>query len=260
VWFVNAGSYEIDIVDKHNVTGLKVQELSYNTVHQFDFNRFFNYPRLVMANFGMSNRTYGGKLDNVLNSDTNELKVRYGACSGGFAKLKNSTNIQYIYMEFCPNFTGNIEDLAGCLNLETLHLFQCNNVIGDVSDLIRLTSLTEMALGAGVGGSVESFVNGQIANGRTTETNGIACNNLIAYRTFGGRTYAGVAVNMEQWLCWESAEKVVVYARHLGESKPSNKEAANHVYIINPENFTSEISTWKAAGKTVINAATGEQL
>lgn len=258
IYFANE-NYGINIIDKHNVVGIKVQELSNNTVFQFDCNRFFTYPHLNLAEFGISLNKLGGSIDRLLNTDITKVKVRFGGqlTTGGFDNLSGSTSLTNLFLEYCNGLTGNIDALKDCVNLTELHMFRVDNVVGDIKNLAKLTSLTEASLGTGVGGAIEDFVAGQIANGRTTETDGILSLGLVAYRTINNITHPQGVETTKQWLCWDSANKFCVYLGKTNEAAPANKEACNNIYVNDATQYTSEIVTWKAAGKTIYDCKTG---
>lgn len=256
IYFANE-TYDINIIDKHNVVGIKVQELSYDTVYQFDFTRFRTYPHLNFAQFGTTGRILGGDIDYFLNTDITNIKMRYGvAATGSFENLKGSTALTNLYFEYCNRLTGSIDALKDCVNLTQIHLKSCANIVGNIATLAKLINLTEASFGnSKVGGAVEDFVSGQIANGRTTETTGILSGNLIQSRTIAGFTSNAESEN--QWLCWDSADKFCVYSSSSLEANPVNKDACTRILVNDAAQFTTEIPVWKAAGKTVIDCKTG---
>ena len=113
-----------------------------------------------------------------------------------------------------PKIGGDIAALANETQLTSLNLSGNKRVFGSIESLVKLTNLTTLILADAYAnaftGSIENFVAGQIANGRTqvTTQNKIFCPWILTYATFGGNYYTSQG---GMWLTWESASKIVIY-------------------------------------------------
>jgi hypothetical protein len=158
---------------------------------------------------------------------------------GDIAYFGQLPNIEKIQLDG-PYIYGNIKSLKNSTQLTSVIITYSEIINGDIADLGNLTSLISFTFfGTSVGGSLESFVAGQISHGRTATASPILARRLLQYITFGGNKY------IEDWsfITWESASKIVVYC--------GSQEFADCNKIYAKGATAEEIAAWEQAGKTV---------
>jgi hypothetical protein len=116
-----------------------------------------------------------------------------------------------------------------------------SKVSGVLSDLSKMVSLITIGLSENISGTTESFVSGQITNGRSTVTysNAIRIDSLLRCCTFGGNNYNQAYA----FVTWESASKIAIYS---GASTISD---CTTVYT---KGYTAEEAASAFAGKTIV--------
>lgn len=133
----------------------------------------------------------------VIVHNKNNLHACNGFFNVSFGKflLLAGSSIKSIKIsgEFAPyNLHGDIKELANCTALEkflTISSIYSPYIKGDISSFAKLSNLKELSFRYSmVSGTIESFVEGQITNGRTT------CNGIIWTSTLNDLiTFDGIA-------------------------------------------------------------------
>lgn len=184
--------------------------------------------------------------------------------TGGFLNKSNvqinTADLKFLplvccYLGYANNTFGDVKDIP-MDNLQELNLVWQNNIVGNLSDI---TSINLEYLGlynSGVRGSIEDFVSAQCDAGRTS----VLSNEPISVRailedgrTFGGRIYN--LGNVFAFMYWEGKNKIAIY-----QNGKYSDNSYTHVYVKGFSASDSEVVAWKAAGKTVVDATTGEEL
>ena len=134
------------------------------------------------------------------------LSIASTQITGNIASL-SGLNLDQLLIN-TQGISGNISALANMTNLTTLSFGQY--ITGDIASLGKCTKLTTAFLGnTTIGGTVESFVNGQCTaaqNPRTATQTPLYINSLLLKATFGGRNF----IDNVSYLSWESATKIAV--------------------------------------------------
>lgn len=131
---------------------------------------------------------------------------------GDISSFSNLVNIEYINADYSI-VTGDIAVFNNAVNITQL-LFLNSKVSGNIQSLDALTNANEINMYNNiVGGSLDSFVSGQVANGRTSvsATNAIYMPRVIQYASFGNAEPGDI----NEYHChviWVSASQIAVYA------------------------------------------------
>lgn len=149
---------------------------------------------LRMNNSNENNNKSGIKFDlSQLNNMDNLIDVSlvaYGDVSV-FNNIKNKSctmiALSTIFNDYNAIY-GDIAAFSDYINIKYLYFNTINGLYGDISSLSKLTKLIDITLGStSITGTIESFVQGQRSNGRTT------CNELLCkwFQTSEGITFNG---------------------------------------------------------------------
>ena len=213
-------------------------------------------------------RTYGTylwaenkdfKIEVKAKYDINTLFIGTGSANESILQVPEFSELKYLplqilYLGYSWNGSGNVKDIP-MDNLKELNLVACRNVVGSISD-INSTQLLDLSLYAsGVTGSVDDFVSAQCDAGRTSIAydSPIAVKAILNTRSFAGKIYNLGSIVEEMY--WDGKNKIAIY---YGGTYSDN--TFTHVYVKGFTAADSEVVAWKAAGKTVIDAATGNEL
>lgn len=158
----------------------------------------------------------------------------------------NFPNLKSIELtgDFVSGDTSSIKDMT---TLTRLKLQWAARLTGSVADFAKLVNLVQLTLpGTQITGSIEDFVAGQVANGRTSVEAGVFSTYGVLNRlTFGGTLYG---INESGFIAWDGASKIILYT---GNSV--SYEQATTIYAKGAS--ASEISAWEQASKTVIQVS-----
>lgn len=140
---------------------------------------------------------------------------------------------------------GNIGIFSNSTACEKLLIRYNDKLNGNISLLGKLTNLKELQIDGctAITGSVEDFVNFQIANGRTSLNveNAMNVHGILGNIPFGNQLRN---TGNNQWLTWESAQKIIIYG---------GTSTSDYTKVVAKGASQAEITAWEAAGKTVVH-------
>ena len=178
-------------------------------------------------------------------------------------ELEYCTKMKSILM-LCPGskITGNISYLSKLTELTGLSIIgNSRNITPITGDIASISNLTKLAYNAGGGtsdnqiilystnvtGSIEDFVAGQVAAGRTQSptgtVNGIRVRGWQKQFTFGGQVYDIGVPSSYNRLIWEGTSKIIL---RMGSSYTSMDSD-----VFAKGASANEISEWENQGLTV---------
>jgi len=274
IWFSN-GDYDISVIGKYTLTSLRfindtvsspnlnlevnIDDLKYAPITEFASagNHYVvgdiaAFAGKSMSIFSLEGTYVSGQLKSIdditmLNDARINLKSVH-ALEGSLADWPSQAS-GALYLTNPCKITGTFADIANKTDIAQINLSSIRTIAGSINDLAKLTKLWEIAIYGNLGdynGSIEAFVAGQIANGRTTailndaEHPTISLANVLKFATFGGNV---LNVDGRAILTWESANKIVIYGGTAAE--PTG-------YIYAKGATAEEIAAWEQAGKTVV--------
>ena len=159
------------------------------------------------------------------------------------------------YLGYSNNTLGDVKDIP-MDNLQELNLVAQSNITGNLSDITAINLKVLGLYNSGVRGSIEDFVSAQCDAGRTS----VPSNEPISVRAIleNGRTFGGNVYNLGNtfaFMYWEGKNKIAIY-----QNGKYSDNSYTSVYVKGFSASDSEVVAWKAAGKTVVDATTGEEL
>lgn len=184
-----------------------------------------------------------GDINDLKFSDSIELLTVNNDWVGELSSLSNKPNLTELSMERTSVY-GNINSLQNNTRLTRLVINRATNIYGNIDDLGKLTSLVTFFAAdvAGIGGTIDGFVAGQINSGKTTSTTALTqIFRGLSFATFNGHIYG--TENSYCYVSWESASKIAVYAGADGYTN------CPRVYC---KGYTQEEAESKWSGKTII--------
>ena len=212
-YFKNA-EYSIVIDPKYNLRWLKIANVA-NSIISVDIADLKYCTSLEELQLdGSDSRGDIAALSSITN--LNELSIGDTQITGDISSL-SGLNLEVLLIN-TQGISGNISALANMTNLTTLSLGQY--ITGDIASLGKCTKLETAYLGnTTIGGTVESFVNGQCTaaqNPRTATQTPLHIDALLLKATFGGNNYN----ESVSYLSWESATEIAVM---IGDSSNPTK-------------------------------------
>lgn len=171
--------------------------------------------------------------------DIKTINVSYSKSYGDISWIRENKTIEKLNTRN-SDVKLDLSYLKGCDNLNTIIDDNCT---GDISNLTS-PKLNVISLGGTYTGSIESFIETQVKNGRTTQESPIQIGyNILNNLTFGNKNYT---FTRNSFLSWENTSKIILYAgTDTGEytEKPT---------IYAKGATQQEISEWRDNGKTVV--------
>lgn len=241
-----------------SVISFNANEFGYNDMERvlltcsdcnFDIKNVERMPNLAYLT-GKNSPNVVGNLEALKNRTFTYLQLSGTKVSGTLAQLlaiPAYQNKSAIDVSVLTEVGGDISALADETQLVTFNAVNNRQIFGSIESLVKLTNLTTLSLAGAYAnaftGSIENFVAGQIANGRSqvTISNKIFCPWILTYATFGGNYYTTMGGH---WLTWDSASKITIYY-----STTSAFDNYSHVYAKGAT--AEEITAWENAGKIV---------
>lgn len=201
------------------------------------------YSIRILAGSNTAKNVVTGDINDLKFSDSIELLIVNNDWVGELSSLSNKQNLTQLNLEG-TSVSGNINNLQSDTSLTNITLNRANNIYGNIDDLGPLTSLVSFFAAdvAGISGTIEGFVAGQINSGKTTSTtNPTQMFRALSFATFNGQIYA--TENNYCYISWESASKIAVYAGAYGYT------SCPRVYC---KGYTQQEAEAKWSGKTII--------
>lgn len=201
VLYFKAADYTLEVENKYCLTILRGGGAA-NSIISINLDSLSGCTNLIEV--GVNNTSSFGNIS-VLRTMTNLLKLALANTNveGDIANLFG-LNLQ----EFSSAGSGIYGDIVALKDMTNLREFSFNDLMfGDIANLAKCTALTGCYFGAShISGTLESFVAGQISNGRTTPSAPFIVSNLLPKVTFGGKNFS----DSNTYLDWESATKIGV--------------------------------------------------
>ena len=236
------GTYKATIADKYHLTQLSIDAAAHFKNEGLEALQYCT--GLTLLGYRRDKNKVGdiAYLSNLTLLE--KLYLQGTNISGDIANLANMTSLIELTMSNCENVSGDISAFA---NMRDLTFLLCNgtSISGNIESLGNLTSVTEFVLHkTNVTGTVEGFVEGQVAAGRTSCALPIHFHSLTSLAKFGG-VKRETDPNIFNYISWESTSKIVVYV--------GTNSGYNNATTVYAKGATSEeISAWQSAGKTVV--------
>lgn len=209
------------------------------------------YALKALGGIGLVTSAPIESLDDIkyLNEELFVLWNPIAGMTGDISTLLRYPNIQYVELNK-NNLTGDVSILAGLTNVKDLVLWGNTELTGRLEDLGPLTQATNINLsgeGMKVTGSIDAFVQSQIAHGRTsTEGAPVEVDWAVNFCTFGN--LQPQSDKGYQYIEWTSASHIVVYQNNVAGWQNAQKIFAKGA-------TAQEIAAWEAAGKTVVEVS-----
>jgi hypothetical protein len=226
IFFISNGTYTIEITEKYTIKHLSRTNENYQQlIVPNDAAKFKYLTELVSFSFA--------------GTGTPEIAALGGSITGKLSDFGNLTKLVDFNINTANRLIGTPSDLIGMAGtLENLNFGSCVGITGNVSEFGPFIHLINMDLyDANVSGSFESLVQGQCAAGRTS------CESLYSPGFLRKRSFGNVSGDdsYRQYLSWESASKMCIYAGSVPEIPNATK-----VYVMG---YTDgEIATKTASG------------
>lgn len=181
------------------------------------------------------------------------------------SNLKYCENLKRIDASGNIYFDGDVSAFAELKNLYAIAATFCNlygNIINfgnmKISQDSSFGNNTFLDLGqTKINGTVESFVEKQVENGRTTTIPFRAFGLMSSEVTFGGHGKEDIPnanINHQTWLEWDYSNgrrKIILYYSSTSSSVATQPNDCDYIYVQGAT--AAEISAWETAGKTVIH-------
>ena len=199
--FFKSADYTLEVEDKYCITVLRGGGAA-NSIISINLESLYGCNSLTEVR--VNNTESKGNISAIRDiTSLRILTIANTSIEGDISNL-SALNLQ----EFGCSGSAVYGDIVALKDMTNLREGSFNDgIYGDIANLAKCTSLSSFYLGAShITGTLESFVAGQISNGRTTPASAVYINNLLPKVTFGGSNYE----DGNTYVTWESSTKIGV--------------------------------------------------